>query len=61
MLPGPLLTRDQVESLKTDNIVAEDALTLADLGVRAKDPDDILPLYLERYCPGGHYAEGRPA
>ena len=47
LLPKPLLTRDQVESLKTDNVVGDDALTLADLGVNATALDLVLPNYLE--------------
>ncbi|MGH1397678.1 MAG: complex I NDUFA9 subunit family protein [Alphaproteobacteria bacterium] len=57
LLPTPLLTRDQVESLKTDNIVAGDALTLIDLGVNATALDMILPNYLTRYRKGGRFAD----
>lgn len=57
LLPKPLLTRDQVESLKTDNIVGEDALTLLDLGVNATALDSVLPNYLERYRKGGRFAD----
>ncbi|MDJ0969225.1 MAG: complex I NDUFA9 subunit family protein [Kiloniellales bacterium] len=52
-LPTPPLTRDQVRLLKSDNVVAEDALTLADLGIEATHPEVILPTYMQRYCPGG--------
>ena len=52
-LPTPPLTRDQVRMLKRDNVVAADALTLADLGIEATHPELILPTYLQRYCPGG--------
>ena len=33
VLPAPPLTRDQVVLMKRDNVVARDALTLADLGI----------------------------
>ncbi len=51
--PRPLLTRDQVESLKTDNVVAENAKTLADFGINPTSMDTILPGYLSRYRAGG--------
>ncbi len=55
LLPKPPLTRDQVESLKTDNVTADGALTLADLGITPTGMSLILPSYLGRYCPGGRY------
>ncbi len=54
-LPGKLLTIDQVELLRTDNIVSEDALTLENFGIIAKDLDTVLPAYLEKYCSEGNY------
>jgi len=56
LLPNPLLTKDQVESLKTDNIVNEGALSLKDLGVNPTAMDSVLPTYLEYYRPGGRFA-----
>lgn len=41
--PNPPLTRDQVKLLGSDNVVAEGALTLADLGIRPVRVEDILP------------------
>lgn len=55
LLPAPMLTADQVENLKTDNVVQQEALTLQDLGVRATDMDVILPTYLARYKEGGRF------
>jgi NADH dehydrogenase len=55
LMPMPLLTPDQVESLKSDNVVTSGALTLANLGVTAKALDMILPLYLTRYRAGGRF------
>lgn len=57
LLPKPLLTRDQVESLKTDNVVGEDALSLKDLGVTPTALDLILPAYLTRYRKGGRFGD----
>ncbi len=61
MLPKPPLTRDQVESLKTDNVCGENALKLADLGVRPTGMALILPSYLEHYRPGGKFADKKRA
>jgi NADH dehydrogenase len=47
--PGAPLTPDQVTSLKTHNIVSDDAMTLTDLGVRQTSMDTILPTYLGRF------------
>lgn len=54
-LPSPLLTPDQVELLKTDNIVGPQALTLKDLGIRPVALDLILPRYLINYRAGGRF------
>jgi hypothetical protein len=43
------LTRDQVELLKTDNVVAEGAKGLQDLGVTSTPIELIVPEYLARY------------
>lgn len=48
-LPNPILTRDQVVMLETDNVVSEGALTLKDLGVEPTAADVILPTYLSRF------------
>lgn len=56
LLPQPLLTPDQVQSLKHDTIIAKNALTLADLGVTATGMDLILPQYLVQYRPGGRFS-----
>jgi len=50
-LPVPPLTRDQVELLKRDNVVAEGARTLADLGVTPTPIELVVPDYLARYRP----------
>ncbi|MFN3606257.1 MAG: complex I NDUFA9 subunit family protein [Cypionkella sp.] len=51
-----LLTRDQVVSLRSDNVVGVNAKTLADLGVKPTDMDAVLPEYLWPYRPTGQYA-----
>lgn len=57
LLPKPLLTRDQVETLKSDNIVDENALGLAQLDITPTALDVILPHYLKTYHPGGRFAD----
>jgi NADH dehydrogenase len=49
LLPAPPLTRDQVELLKTDNVVGAQARTLADLGITPTPIELVVPDYLMRY------------
>jgi len=56
LLPVPPLTRDQVELLKRDNVVAPGALSLADLGIQPTAVEAILPTYLDRFRAGGRFA-----
>ncbi|HRD29608.1 MAG TPA: complex I NDUFA9 subunit family protein, partial [Caulobacter sp.] len=53
---APVLTVDQVELLRSDNIVSEGAAGLAALGVTARSVEAIAPTYLYRYRKGGQYA-----
>lgn len=54
LLPHPLLTRDQVELLKTDTIIRDPkAKTLRDLGLTPTALEVILPTYMERFRAGG--------
>ena len=55
ILPSPPLTPDQVELLKSDNIVSSGALTLASLGITPTPAEVILPTYLDRFRRGGWY------
>jgi NADH dehydrogenase len=48
-LPVPPLTRDQVELLKHDNVVAGDARTLHDLDLTPTPIELVVPDYLARY------------
>ena len=56
LIKNGVLTRDQVTSLRSDNVVAPGARTLADLGIVPTDIDAVLPEYLWRYRPSGQYA-----
>jgi len=58
ILPNPPLTPDQVELLKSDNIVSSGALTLASLGITPTPTEVVLPTYLDRFRRGGWY-DGR--
>jgi len=49
------ITRDQVKSLKVDNIVGADARGFADLGIEPIALDAVLPDYLWRFRPAGQY------
>ena len=59
LLPKPLLTLDQVELLKTDNVVSEEARadgrTLQGLGISPKGIEGIVPGYLYRYRKAGQF------
>ena len=52
-LPTPILTRDQVELLKQDNVVSDTALGFKELGISPTPAEGILPTYLRRYRIGG--------
>jgi uncharacterized protein YbjT (DUF2867 family) len=54
ILPNPPLTPDQVELLKSDNIVSPGALNLASLGITPTPVEGILPTYLDRFRRGWH-------
>jgi len=45
LLPAQPLTRDQVELMRADNVVARGALSLDDLGMTATALDEVLPQY----------------
>ncbi|MEN3376411.1 MAG: hypothetical protein V7604_1766 [Hyphomicrobiales bacterium] len=64
LLPTPLLTPDQVESLRADNIVSDAAKaegrTLAELGIEPAALEAIVPSYLWRFRKTGQF-RGRVA
>lgn len=60
LLPKPFLTMDQVESLKTDNVVGADATTqgrtLQGLGIEPRSVEAIVPAYLYRFRKSGQFS-----
>ena len=55
MMPNPLLTPDQVEMLKYNNIVSGNYPTLKDLGITGTAIQSILPKYIYRFRTGGQF------
>ena len=55
IMSNPLLTPDQVEMLKYNNIVSGDYPTLKDLGVSGTPIHSILPKYIYRFRTGGQF------
>ncbi|WP_317056509.1 complex I NDUFA9 subunit family protein [Roseovarius rhodophyticola] len=54
-LVPPQITRDQVRSLRVDNVVQDGAKTLMDLGIRPVAIEAVIPGYLWRFRPAGQY------
>ena len=61
LLPKPLLTPDQVESLKHDTVVQEGSLGFRNFGIMPQAMDLILPQYLGRYRAGGRFYDRKAA
>jgi uncharacterized protein YbjT (DUF2867 family) len=63
MLPKPMLTADQVELLKSDNVVSAEAeaagRTLRGLGITPEGIEAIVPAYLYRYRKAGQFTQPR--
>jgi NADH dehydrogenase len=57
LLPKPLLTTDQVEMLKYDNIVTNKYPTLKDLKINPKTIESVLPNYIWRFRKGGQFVK----
>ena len=55
VMSNPLLTPDQVEMLKHNNIVSGNYPTLKDLGVSGTPIHSILPKYIYRFRAGGQF------
>ncbi|MEI7609604.1 MAG: complex I NDUFA9 subunit family protein, partial [Rhodospirillaceae bacterium] len=58
-LPNPMLTRDQVELLRRDNVVGPESRGFKELGINPTSLELVLPTYLKRFCPGGRFTAGR--
>jgi len=50
------ITRDQVRSLRSDNVVSAGARGFAELGIQPTAMDAVLPDYLWQFRPSGQYA-----
>ncbi len=61
LLPKPLLTGDQVELLKHDNVLTGELPTLTDLGIEATGAESIVHTYLDRYRPQGRFTKTQRA
>jgi uncharacterized protein YbjT (DUF2867 family) len=65
LLPKPLLTRDQVLLLKSDNVVSEAAKregrTLEGLGITPDSVESIVPTYLYRFRAAGQFDREKAA
>ncbi len=55
LIENKMLTRDQVRTLRKDNVVSDRARTLADLGITPTPVAAVLPEYLWRFRPSGQY------
>ena len=51
----PQITRDQVRSLRVDNVVSDNAKGFSDLGITPVAMEAVLPDYLWRFRPSGQY------
>ena len=55
MAPSPILTADQVELLKYDNIVSGNYPLLNDLGIQGANIKSVLPKYIYRFRTFGQF------
>jgi len=55
MMPKPLLTPDQVEMLKYNNVVSGKYKTLKNLKIKSTTIQSILPKYIYRFRTGGQF------
>ena len=55
MLPKPILTPDQIELLKQNNIISGEFPLLKDLGISGTPIQSILPKYIYRFREGGQF------
>lgn len=65
LLPNPVLTRDQVTLLESDNIVSDKArkesLTLEGMGITPQTLESVLPSYLWRFRVRGQFQKTKAA
>ncbi len=61
LMPKPLLTRDQVILLKTDNVVSGSTPTFETLGIAPTAAEVIVPSYLDRFRRGGRFNDAQTA
>lgn len=57
IMPKPLLTRDNLKNMLVDNVVADKALGLKDLGIMATPMDLVVPEYCDIYRKGGRFSK----
>ena len=55
MLPKPILTADQIELLKQNNIISGEFPLLKDLGISGTPIQSVLPKYIYRFREGGQF------
>jgi NADH dehydrogenase len=55
LFTNTIITRDQVQNLRVDNVVSEGAKGFADLGLKPTAMGAVLPDYLWRFRPSGQY------
>ncbi|HWJ72681.1 MAG TPA: complex I NDUFA9 subunit family protein [Kaistia sp.] len=64
-LPNPMMTRDQLKLLETDNVVSPQAIaearTLQGMGITPTSLAAVLPSYLVRFKPHGQFNDKRVA
>jgi NADH dehydrogenase len=56
LIPNPVISRDQVRSLRVPMVVGDGARGFAELGIQPVALGAVLPEYLWRYRPSGQYA-----
>ncbi|NSY37359.1 complex I NDUFA9 subunit family protein [Leisingera sp. ANG59] len=57
LIENKMLTRDQLKSLRSDNVVADGAKGFAELGIDPVTVGSVLPDYLWKFRPSGQYDE----
>lgn len=55
LINNGVLTRDQLRSLSSDNVVSDDSMGFADLGIEPTTLAAVLPDYLWKFRPSGQY------